>query len=209
MFQNTFVGGNHTSSVTINWAMAELIRQPRILGKVQDEIRAIGGKTELLQHDDMPKLKYLKMVVKETLRLHPPATLLVPRETTGRIQVAGYDIPAKTKIIVNAWAIGRDPSAWNDDPEEFRPERFQDKDVDFNGAHFELLPFGSGRRICPGLAMGVANVEFILANMLYCFNWELPDGVSCEDVNMEEAGALTFRKKTPLMLVPTRYNMCP
>ncbi|KAF7092955.1 hypothetical protein CFC21_095399 [Triticum aestivum] len=209
ILMNTFVGGNHTSSVTINWAMAELIRQPRLLGKVQDEIRAIGGKTELLQHDDMSKLKYLKMVVKETLRLHPPATLLVPRETTGRIQVAGYDIPAKTKIIVNAWAIGRDPGAWNDDSEEFRPERFQDKDVDFNGAHFELLPFGSGRRICPGLAMGVANVEFILANMLYCFNWELPDGVSCEDVNMEEAGALTFRKKTPLMLVPTRYSMCP
>lgn len=210
ILMNTFVGGNHTSSVTINWAMAELIRHPRVLGKVQDEIRAAGGKTErLLQHNDMPKLKYLRMVVKETLRLHPPATLLVPRVTTGRIQVAGYDIPAKTKIIVNAWAIGRDPSVWSDDPEKFRPERFQDKDVDFNGAHFELLPFGSGRRICPGLAMGVANIEFILANMLYCFNWELPDGVSSEDVSMEEAGALTFRKKTPLMLVPTRYSMCP
>jgi 4-hydroxyphenylacetaldehyde oxime monooxygenase len=155
----------------------------------------------------MPSLKYLRMVVKETLRLHPPATLLVPRETLGRIQVAGHSIPAKTKIIVNAWAIGRDPSVWKD-PEEFCPDRFQDVDIDFNGSHFELLPFGSGRRVCPGLAMGVANIEFILANLLYCFDWELPAGVRTQDVCMEEAGALTFRKKTPLLLVPTRYNAC-
>uniref|UniRef100_A0ACD5WLA8 Uncharacterized protein n=1 Tax=Avena sativa TaxID=4498 RepID=A0ACD5WLA8_AVESA len=151
MLMNTFLGGNHTSSVTISWAMAELIRHPRVLKKVQDEIRlAAGGRKERVQHEDMPSLKYLRMVVKETLRLHPPATLLVPRETTRRIQVAGHSIPAKTKVIVNAWAIGRDPSVWKD-PEEFNPDRFQDADIDFNGTHFQLLPFGSGRRICPGL----------------------------------------------------------
>nr|BAJ92259.1 predicted protein [Hordeum vulgare subsp. vulgare] len=207
MLMDTFIGGNHTSSVTINWAMTELIRHPRVLSKVQGEIRAVGGRSDRMQHDDMPKLQYLRMVVKETLRLHPPATLLVPRETIRRIQVAGYDIPAKTKIIVNTWAIGRDPSVWRDDPEEFYPERFQDTDIDFSGAHFELLPFGTGRRVCPGLAMAVSNIEFILANMLYCFNWKLPDGVRSEDASVEEAGALTFRKKAPLVLVPTRYTV--
>ncbi|VAH24539.1 unnamed protein product [Triticum turgidum subsp. durum] len=153
----------------------------------------------------MSKLTYLRMVVKETLRLRIPAALLVPRETLRKIQIAGYDIPAKTRVIVNAWAIARDPNVWKD-PEEFYPERFEDTDIDFNGAHFELLPFGSGRHICPGMDMGVANVEFILANILYCFNWELPPGMNIEDLSMEEEGALTIRKKTPLMLVLTRYT---
>ncbi|KAK3146706.1 hypothetical protein QOZ80_3BG0270570 [Eleusine coracana subsp. coracana] len=200
---DTFIGGNTTSSVTIHWAMSELIRHPRVLMKLQDEIRTAVGKKERVQHEDMPKLKYLRMVVKETLRLHPPATLLVPRQTTRQINVGGYDIPANTKVIVNAWAIGRDPTIWKG-PEEFYPERFQEKDIDFNDAHFELVPFGSGRRICPGLAMGVANIEFILSNLLYCFIWELPKGVRREDVSMEEAGALTFHKKTPLTVVPIR-----
>ncbi|KAF8722283.1 hypothetical protein HU200_022594 [Digitaria exilis] len=208
ILMDTFVGGNNTSSVTMHWAMSELIRHPAELKKVQDEIRGAVGDKERVQHDDMPKLKYLRMVVKETMRLHPPATLLVPRLTTRQIKVGGYDIPANMKVIVNAWAIGRDPNVW-ENPEEFFPERFQESDIDFNGAHFELVPFGAGRRICPGLAMGVANVEFILANLLYCFNWELPDGVRGEDVSMEEEGSLTFHKKIPLMVVPTRFRMSP
>uniref|UniRef100_A0A0E0KFN7 4-hydroxyphenylacetaldehyde oxime monooxygenase n=1 Tax=Oryza punctata TaxID=4537 RepID=A0A0E0KFN7_ORYPU len=202
MLLDTFVGGITTTSVTLHWAMSELILNPRVMKKAQDEIRAIVGVKERVQHHDMPKLKYLKMVVKETLRLHPPATLLVPRETTRHFKVGGYDIPAKTKVIVNAWAIGRDPNVWKD-PEEFIPERFEETDIDYNGAHFELVPFGSGRRICPGLAMGVANIEFILASMLFCFDWELPHGVRKEDIDMEEEGKLTFHKKIPLLLVPT------
>ncbi|CAL4942932.1 unnamed protein product [Urochloa decumbens] len=206
ILMDTFVGGNNTSSVTMHWAMSELIRHPAALEKLQDEIRAVvGSNKERVQHDDMPKLKYLRMVVKETLRLHPPATLLVPHQTIRQITVGGYDIPADMKVIVNAWAIGRDPDVWVN-PKEFFPERFEGSDIDFNGAHFELLPFGAGRRICPGLAMGVANVEFILANLLYCFNWELPDGVRREDVSMEEAGSLTFHKKIPLIVVPTRFH---
>ncbi|KAL5217110.1 hypothetical protein ABZP36_017794 [Zizania latifolia] len=202
--QNTFIGGNDTSSVTMHWAMAELTRKPRVLKKVQDEIRAVVGKKERVQHDDMRKLKYLRMVVKETLRLHPPGTLLVPRETIRHIKVGGYDIPAKTKVIVNAWAIGRDPKVWKD-PEEFCPDRFEETDIDFNGAHFELIPFGSGCRICPGLAMAALNMEFILANMLFCFNWELPDGMRKEDIDMEEAGGgLTTHKKKPLLLLAIR-----
>uniref|UniRef100_I1PCU7 Cytochrome P450 n=1 Tax=Oryza glaberrima TaxID=4538 RepID=I1PCU7_ORYGL len=185
MLLDTFVGGITTTSVTLHWAMSELIRNPRVMKKAQDEIRAVVGEKERVQHHDMPKLKYLKMVVKETFRLHPPATLLVPRETTRHFK-----------------AIGRDPNIWKD-PEEFIPERFEEMDIDFNGAHFELVPFGSGRRICPGLGMGVANIEFILASMLFCFDWELPHGVRKEDIDMEEAGKLTFHKKIPLLLVPT------
>ncbi|KAL5218086.1 hypothetical protein ABZP36_018770 [Zizania latifolia] len=185
-------------------AMAELTRNPRVLKKVQDEIRAVVGKKERVQHDDMRKLKYLRMVVKETLRLHPPRTLLVPRETIWHNKVGGYDIPAKTKVIVNAWAIGRDPKVWKD-PEEFCPDRFEETDIDFNGAHFELIPFRSGCQICPGLAMAVLNMEFILPNMLVCFNWELPEGMRKEDIDMEEAGGcLTIHKKKPLLLLVIR-----
>ncbi|KAF7059755.1 hypothetical protein CFC21_066619 [Triticum aestivum] len=149
------------------------------------------------------------MVVKETLRLHPPITLLLPRETLQRVEIGGYDVPAGSRVLVNAWAIGRDPMSWGQDAEEFEPERFEaggrHGKVDFRGAHLELMPFGAGRRICPALVMGVANMEFTLANMLYGFEWELPEGTLAEKVSMEEAGRLTFHRKTPLVLVPTPY----
>jgi 4-hydroxyphenylacetaldehyde oxime monooxygenase len=185
------------------WAMSELIRKPCMLKKVQDEVRAVVGNNERVQPDDLPKLAYLKMVVKEALQLHPPATLLLPRETRRHVRIAGYDVPAKTRVFVNAWAVGRDPANWSDSAEEFNPDRFQEmRDVDFNGAHHEFIPFGAGRRICPGLAMGATNVEFTLANLLCCFDWTLP-----EDVSMEETGGLTFHRKTPLVLVPTARGL--
>ncbi|KAL6909560.1 hypothetical protein ACP4OV_001841 [Aristida adscensionis] len=202
---DTFIGGIDTSSVTMLWAMSELIRKPRVLKKVQEEVRAVVGDKERVEPDDVPKLKYLKMVVKETLRLHPPATLLLPRETVQHVKIGGYDVPARTRILVNAWAIGRDPASWAA-AEEFEPERFEGKEVDYNGAHFELVPFGAGRRMCPGLAMGETNVQFTLASLLFCFDWALPEGTAAAEVSMEEAGGLTFHRKTPLVLVPTRYK---
>ncbi|XP_062213978.1 4-hydroxyphenylacetaldehyde oxime monooxygenase-like [Phragmites australis] len=205
LLSNVFTASVDTSSVTMVWAMAELMRKPASLKKVQEEVRAVVGNKERVQPHDMPKLKYLKMVVKETLRLHPAVPLLLPRETLRHVKISGYDVPAKTRLLVNAWAIGRDPSTW-DNPEEFDPDRFEGKDVDFNGLHFELLPFGAGRRMCPGMAMGVATTEFTLANLLYCFDWELPEGMTPEDVSMEEAGGLTVHREMPLVLVPTRYN---
>ncbi|TKW31430.1 hypothetical protein SEVIR_2G105800v4 [Setaria viridis] len=205
LIMDTFIGGINTSSVTMLWAMSELIRKPRVLRKAQDEVRAVVGGKARVEPDDVPKLPYLKMVVKETLRLHPPATLLVPRETVRDVRIGGYDVPARTRVLVNAWAIGRDPASWAD-AKEFHPDRFEGSDVDYNGAHFELVPFGAGRRICPGLAMGETNVTFTLANLLYCFDWALPEGMAAEDVSMEEAGGLTFHQKMPLVLVPTRYH---
>ena len=128
MFQDTFVAGIDTSAKTIHWAMAEPFRHPRVLKKVQEEIRTAVGRKERVQSEDMSKLTYLRMVVKETLRLRIPAALLVPRETLRKIQIAGYDIPAKTRVLVNAWAIARDPNVWKD-PEEFYPEGYEDTDI--------------------------------------------------------------------------------
>ncbi|KAG0546733.1 hypothetical protein BDA96_01G019100 [Sorghum bicolor] len=207
---DAFLAGIDTVAVTLLWAMSEMMRKPQVLRKAHDEVRAaaagVGGNKPRVEHDDVARLPYLKMVVKETLRLHPPSTLM-PRETIREVRVCGYDVPAKTRVFVNLWAIGRDPASWTA-AEEFDPERFDgsDVDLDYNGAHFELLPFGAGRRIWPGLAMGEANVTFALANLLYCFDWALPEGMAPEDVSMEEAGALTFKPKTPLVVLPTRRH---
>ncbi|CAL4932733.1 unnamed protein product [Urochloa decumbens] len=186
LLTNTFIGSIDTCSVTIVWAMSELIRKPSVLKKVQDEIRTMIGNKERVQPNDLSKLKYLKTVVMETLRLHPALPLLVPRETMRQINISGSTI-------------------W-DNSKEFDPDRFEGKDVSFNGTHFDFVPFGAGRRMCPGITMGVTATEFTLANLLHCFDWKLPKGVSIEDINMEEAGGLTVHKKTSLVLVPTRYN---
>ncbi|KAG0546646.1 hypothetical protein BDA96_01G012500 [Sorghum bicolor] len=203
---DTFIGAIDTSSVTILWAMSELMRKPQVLRKAQAEVRAaVGDDKPRVNSEDAAKIPYLKMVVKETLRLHPPATLLVPRETMRDTTICGYDVPANTRVFVNAWAIGRDPASWPA-PDEFNPDRFVGSDVDYYGSHFELIPFGAGRRICPGLTMGETNVTFTLANLLYCYDWALPGAMKPEDVSMEETGALTFHRKTPLVVVPTKYK---
>jgi 4-hydroxyphenylacetaldehyde oxime monooxygenase len=147
--KNTFIGAVDTGAVTIVWAMAELVRNPAQLKKVQCEIRSMVGDDKNRVHaDDMPKLRYLKMVVMETLRLHPALPLLVPREAVRDMKVAGYDVPAGTRVLVNAWAIGRDPASW-ENPEEFDPGRFEAEvgvggGGGFSRARFEFLPFGAG-----------------------------------------------------------------
>ncbi|KAL0341615.1 UNVERIFIED_CONTAM: cytochrome [Sesamum calycinum] len=200
-----FVAGTDTSTATIIWTMAELMRNPHVKQKAQQELRqAAKGKTKI-QESDLPNLPYLKLVIKESLRLHPPAPLLVPRETTKSCTIAAtaadsYDVPAKTRVFFNCTAMSADPAYW-EDPEKFWPERFMDRQVDFRGQHFELLPFGAGRRGCPGINFAVSLVELALANLLFCFDWELPEGMSAEDVDMEEAPGITMHKKTPLCLV--------
>uniref|UniRef100_A0A1J3IU67 Cytochrome P450 71B4 n=1 Tax=Noccaea caerulescens TaxID=107243 RepID=A0A1J3IU67_NOCCA len=198
--QNIYLAGVDTSAITMIWAMAELIKNPRVMKNVQEEIQTcirIKAK-ERITEEDLDKLQYLKLVVKETLRLHPAAPLLLPRETMSQIKIQGYDIPAKTLLLVNAWSIGRDPKHW-ENPEEFIPERFMDCPVDYKGQSFELLPFGSGRRMCPGIASGIATVELGLLNLLYYFDWKL---VNEKDFDMEEAGDITIVKKVPLELLP-------
>ncbi|XP_010502529.1 PREDICTED: cytochrome P450 71B19 [Camelina sativa] len=203
---NIFLAGIDTGAITMIWAMTELVRNPRLLKKVQGDIRdQLGNNKERITEEDIDKVPYLKMVIKETFRLHPAAPLILPRETMAHIKVQGYDIPPERRILVNVGAIGRDPKLW-EKPEEFDPERFMDSSVDYRGQHYELLPFGSGRRICPGMAMGIATVELGLLNLLYFFDWKLPDGMTHKDISIEEAGTLTIVKKVPLKLVPVRVQ---
>ncbi|CAG7895298.1 unnamed protein product [Brassica rapa] len=201
IIQDIYLAGVDTSSITMIWTMAELVRNPRVMKKVQDEIHScIGVKhKERITEEDLDKLQYLKLVVQESLRLHPPVPLLLPRETMSQIKIQGYDIPPKTILVVNAWSIGRDPKKWKD-PEEFVPERFINCPVDYKGHGFEMLPFGSGRRMCPGMASGIATVELGLLNLLYYFDCGLPE--EGKDMDMEEAGVLTVVKKVPLELLP-------
>ncbi|KAG2701885.1 hypothetical protein I3760_06G065900 [Carya illinoinensis] len=202
---NLFLGGVDTGAITMIWAMAELVRSPKVMKRAQDEVRKIVGNKGRVIESDTDHLPYIKMIMKETFRLHPPAPLLLPRQTMVPFQLNGYDINPQSVIQVNAWAIGRDPQYWKN-PEEFIPERFIDSSIDYKGQNFEFLPFGAGRRGCPGIYMATSTIELALANLLYCFDWKLPPGMKEEDINMEESFglSLTTSKKTPLNLVPVK-----
>ncbi|KAK8527109.1 hypothetical protein V6N12_054334 [Hibiscus sabdariffa] len=184
------IGGTETSSTTVEWAMSEMIKSPRILEQAQAEVRKAYERTGYVNESKLHELNYLKLVIKETLRLHPPVPLLIPRESRERCEINGYEIPAKTKVIVNAWAIGRDSNHWNE-VERFNPERFTDISVDYKGTNFELIPFGAGRRMCPGMSYALAVVELTLAQLLYHFDWKVPNGIKNEDLDMSEAVGIT------------------
>lgn len=200
--QNVFVAGTDSSAAAVVWAMTYLMKNPRVMKKAQKEIRSlIGNDKGFVDEDDVQKLTYLKAIVKETMRLQPVGPLLVPRETIENCIVDGYEIAAKTTVYVNAWAIGRDPEVWKN-PEEFDPDRFIESPIDFKGQHYELIPFGSCRRICPGMLMGVATLELSLANLLYKFNWEV---IKKEDLCTDSLPGLAMHKKNPLWLMPRNY----
>lgn len=203
-----FTAGIETSSTVIDWAMSEMMRSPRVLKKAQDEVRQVFKDKGYVDESDFDKLEYLKLVLKETLRLHPPVPLLLPRESREPCEVGGYTIPAKTRIMINAWAMGRDPKYW-DDPESFIPERYYDHPVDYKGANYEYLPFGAGRRTCPGMSFGLATATLPLAMFLYHFDWELPDGMKPEDVDMTETVGTTARRLGSLRVIPTVNNPLP
>ncbi|XP_038680433.1 cytochrome P450 71D9-like [Tripterygium wilfordii] len=205
VIQDIFGAGGETSSATVDWAMVEMIKDPRVMKKAQAEVRQVFENRGSFDETAIPELKYLKLVIKETLRLHPPVPLLLPRENTERQVIDGYEIPAKTRVLVNAWAIGRDTEYWVD-AERFYPERFIDNPIEFKGTNFEYIPFGAGRRICPGMMFGLANVEIMLSQLLYHFDWKLPDGTSPEDVNMTDLFGITMRRKDDLYLIPTPYR---
>ncbi|TVU36356.1 hypothetical protein EJB05_18288, partial [Eragrostis curvula] len=199
-----------TTSVTLEWAMAEMVGNPRVMAKLQDEIARVAGSTALPTEAELGRMGYLRAVVKEVLRLHPPAPLLLPHESTAAVVLqGGYEIPAKTALFVNVWAIGRDPAAW-DEPEEFWPERFVaggGSAVDFRGTDYQLLPFGAGRRMCPGINFALPVVDLALASLLHHFDWSLPSGMRPEDLDMAEAPGLTTPRRAPLVLIPRRKTL--
>uniref|UniRef100_A0A0D9VD39 Cytochrome P450 n=1 Tax=Leersia perrieri TaxID=77586 RepID=A0A0D9VD39_9ORYZ len=197
-----FGAGSETSSSSLTWTMAELMRNPRIRHKLQEEIRQEFANDGRVTEEKLRNLTYLPMVIKETLRLHPPGTLLVPHQCQTPCQVLGYDVPVGSTVLVNAWAIGRDPVSWGDTAEEFSPERFERCARDFKGADYEFIPFGAGRRICPGISMALAHLELVLATLLFHFDFELPAGMSPEEVDLTEKSGVSTVLKTDLLVVP-------
>jgi len=188
--QDIIAAGTESSAVTMVWAMSELLRHPEAMAAATGELDRVVGRGRWVTERDLPDLPYIDAVVKETLRLHPVGPLLVPHHSREDTVVAGYDVPAGVRVLVNAWAIARDPASWPDEPGAFRPERFLggggSAGVDVRGAHFELLPFGAGRRICPAYDLAMKLVVAGVASMVQGFAWRLPDGVAPEDVSMEE-----------------------
>ncbi|EEF48738.1 premnaspirodiene oxygenase [Ricinus communis] len=199
-----FGAGSDTSSKTAEWALSELMRHPEEMEKAQTEVRQVFGKDGNLDETRLHELKFLKLVIKETLRLHPPVAL-IPRECRQRTKVNGYDIDPKTKVLVNVWAISRDPNIWTE-AEKFYPERFLHSSIDYKGNHCEFAPFGSGKRICPGMNLGLTNLELFLAQLLYHFNWEFPDGITPKTLDMTESVGAAIKRKIDLKLIPVLFH---
>ncbi|KAJ4718806.1 Cytochrome P450 [Melia azedarach] len=196
-----FSAGSETSSITTDWAMAELLKNPRVMKKAQEEVReACKGKSKI-EEADIQSLQYLNLVIKETFRLHPPVGL-VTRLSSKTCEINGYTIPANTRVMINAYALGRDPTIWTN-PECFQPERFEGSSIDFKGSSFELLPFGSGRRMCPGITFALANIELTLSQLLYHFDWKLAGGIRLEDLDMTETFVSVIRRKSNLNVIAT------
>jgi cytochrome P450 len=196
--QDIFAAGTDTTTITVEWALSELINNPDVLRRAQEEMDAVVGKDRLADESDIPNLPYLQAVAKEAMRLHPTAPLVV-RQSPEKCKVGGYDVPARARVFVNVWAIGRDPSSWPE-PLVFRPERFLEgganAGTDVRGQHYHLLPFGSGRRICPGASLALLVVQATLAAMVQCFEWRPAGGA--DKVDMEEGPGLTLPRKRPL-----------
>ncbi|CAN6163350.1 unnamed protein product [Urochloa humidicola] len=204
-----FGAGSETSATTLQWAMAELIRNPKTMRRATAEVRAAFASHGSVPEHALGELRYLHLVIRETLRLHPPAPLLLPRECREPgATVLGYDVPRGATVLVNVWALGRDERYWpGGDPEAFRPERFEDGvgevvGVEFKGADFEFLPFGAGRRMCPGMAFGLAIVELALASLLLHFDWEVLGVDDPTELDMTETFGITARRKDNLLLRP-------
>lgn len=199
---DVFTGGTDTTSTNIEWALSELVRHPEVMKELQKEITNIAQGRSMITEDDTKEMPYLKAVLKETLRLHTPLPLLIPRESTQYVKLLGYDIAQGTQVMINAWAIARDPSIW-EEPEKFKPERFLNSSIDYKGLHFEFLPFGAGRRGCPGIQFAIVINELTLANIVYKYDLALPNEGRPEELDMSEVSGLTFHKKSPLLVVAT------
>ena len=201
-----YEGGTDTSFIVLEYAMAQLMQNPCLMNKLQTEVRSTIAKgKEIVTEDELNSLAYLKAVIKETLRLHMPAPLLLPHLSMADCNIEGYTIPSGTRAIVNSWALARDPSYW-EKADEFTPERFMEGGsaaaMDNKGNDFQYLPFGAGRRICPGISFAISAIEIMLANLVYHFNWELPPELKKSGIDMTESFGVTVHRTEKLLLVP-------
>ena len=200
--QDLLAAAMDTSATTIDWALTELMRHPRIMKKVQKELENVVGLERMVDESDLDSLEYLDMVVKETMRLHPALPLMVPHESLEDCTINDYHIPRKSRLLINVWAIGRDPSVWTE-PDKFNPERFFGSSIDLRGHDFELIPFRSGRRSCPRMQLGLPVVRLVLAQLVHCFNWELPNDMLPTELDMTEEFGLTTPRAKHLLAIPT------
>ncbi|XP_043718459.1 cytochrome P450 71AU50-like [Telopea speciosissima] len=198
-------GAIDSSAATVEWAFSELLRNPKVMERLQEELRNKVGIDRLVEEEDLVKLEYLDMVVKETMRIHPVALLLAPHESLEDITINEYHIPKKSHVIINAWAIQRDPKLWSTygDAEKFLLERFIETNIDIRGRDFQLIPFGSGHRGCAGINLGLTVVKLVLGQLVHGFNWELPNGMSPDDLDMTEKFGLSVPRANHLLVVPS------
>ncbi|XP_026389058.1 (S)-N-methylcoclaurine 3'-hydroxylase isozyme 1-like [Papaver somniferum] len=200
LLMEIFGAGTETSASTIEWALSELTKNPDVTANMRSELLSVVGKRPV-KESDIPNMPYLQAFVKETLRLHPATPLLLPRRALETCKVLNYIIPKECQIMVNAWGIGRDPKRWTD-PLKFSPERFLNSSIDFKGNDFELIPFGAGRRICPGVPLATQFISLIVPTLVQNFDWGLPKGMDPSQLIMEEKFGLTLQKEPPLYIVP-------
>ncbi|CAN1785342.1 Geraniol 8-hydroxylase [Linum perenne] len=191
-----------TTSSTLEWAMAELLRNPDTLIKAREELDQTIGKGNHLQESDITRLPYLQAILKKTFKLHPTSPLLLPRKARSNVEICGFTMPRGAQILINVWAISRDPTTWNN-PNSFMPERFMGSKTDVRGHNFELIPFGGGRRICPGLSLAMRMPHTMLGSLIHWFDWKLEDGVDPKSLHMEEKFGITLQKTKPLFVIPT------
>lgn len=204
MLMDIVVGGTDTTSNTVEFALAEMLNRPETIKRAQDELEYVVGKHSIVEEYHISKLPYLNAIIKEVLRLHPAVPLLVPHRPSLTCTIGGYTVPKGSRVFINAWAIQRDPTVWKE-PLEFRPERFMDTTLherkwDGNGNDFGYLPFGSGRRICAGIAMAEKMLTFSLASLLHSFDWKLQDGKKLLDLS--EKFGIVLKKAEPLVVIP-------
>ncbi|VAH35743.1 unnamed protein product [Triticum turgidum subsp. durum] len=203
-----FTGGTETTSSAAEWIMSELMRSPEVMAKAQAEVRRTFGNKNPRDHESLIEgLCYTRMVVKEGLRLHPVLPLVLPRVCRETCDVGGFEVTEGTRVLVNVWAIGRSAEHWQD-AEVFRPERFADSTAtDYTGTRYEYLPFGSGRRMCPGGNFAMATLELTVARLLYYFDWSLPNGIRPEELDMDMIVGATARRRNQLHLIAVPYNV--
>jgi len=184
--------------------MTELIRNPNKMATALSElVKLMQCSNKDIEERDIAQLPYLRAIIKETFRLHPPVPFLVPREAIDDVEVHGFVVPKNAQIFCNVWAMGRDPNIWSD-PEKFMPERFLEVDIDYKGRYFDLIPFGTGRRNCPGLNIAHRMLHLTLGSLIHKFDWKLEGDMRAQDIDMEDKFGITLQKNVPLMAIPIK-----
>ncbi|XP_027355317.1 cytochrome P450 703A2 [Abrus precatorius] len=204
LIQDMIAAATDTSAVTNEWAMAEVIKHPHVLQKIQQELDSVVGPNRMVVESDLPHLNYLRCVVRETFRMHPAGPFLIPHESLRATTINGYHIPAKTRVFINTHGLGRNTKIW-DNVEEFRPERHWTTNgsrVEIShGVDFKILPFSAGKRKCPGAPLGVTLVLMALARLFHCFDWTPPRGLNPQDIDTREVYGMTMPRAQPLIAI--------